>query len=414
MNCTGPASSLVCDAADCNDIILNGHGSFSGLTDAIPFAIQEGLNDAIQNQLKSIFEFNGGIPGPCKLDPSQLSSKNPPPGDCTKGDLRAFLGASATYLKWQWFASPFGPYNQVGGSGWMPVTGVTSQVESESDGALASLTFAFDNDLDEDGILTPDDAYPLCSSAPNTAKCPNNDCDNDGIPDNCDVCPYSSDNDSDGDGICGLDEFGDIDNCVNVANPGQENANRVAEMYRQQEGLDVATLGDACDPVPVPDQEGRPAAPGCPPNLPTCCFVADRSTLDVRPLQSYPLPGLNEGPAGGISQVSDPITVMNVATSVRFCQPNPMMQITCKDQFDIRDARFNDTTCAPIPGKPLPAGCTTPETGTTHFHRMTFSKGQANGTDPNGNAAHLDYNRVAGDVSTGSQWKWNYAADGTR
>ena len=50
----------------------------------------------------------------------------------------------------------------------------------------------------------------------------------DGIGDACDICPNDPDNDIDGDGICG-----DVDNCPNVYNPGQEDS-------------DGDNIGDAC------------------------------------------------------------------------------------------------------------------------------------------------------------------------
>jgi len=55
------------------------------------------------------------------------------------------------------------------------------------------------------------------------------DNDDDGLGDVCDVCPFDEDNDIDQDNVCG-----DIDNCINVYNTGQEDS-------------DEDSFGDSCD-----------------------------------------------------------------------------------------------------------------------------------------------------------------------
>ena len=56
-------------------------------------------------------------------------------------------------------------------------------------------------------------------NCPNVSNENQNDADEDGLGDACDVCPLDADNDADEDGVCG-----DVDNCPMVPNPGQEDA----------------------------------------------------------------------------------------------------------------------------------------------------------------------------------------------
>ncbi len=112
------------------------------------------------------------------------------------------------------------------------------------------------NDVDEDGVIDYKD------NCPNNSNSGQEDGDDDGNGDVCDLCPGSNDNeDSDQDGVpnecdaCpGFDDFSDADddgipdgcdNCPNVPNPGLEDS-------------DLDEIGDACDNCPEhynPEQE---------------------------------------------------------------------------------------------------------------------------------------------------------------
>ncbi len=111
-------------------------------------------------------------------------------------------------------------------------------------------------DRDNDGIP---DSCDMCPDAHNGGP----DDDGDGVPNACDLCPCDSDEadpwqDGDEDGVCGacLPKSGfcaaycvdaTVDNCPDLFNSDQSNANAFAE------GARLATvLGDRCDPVPSP------------------------------------------------------------------------------------------------------------------------------------------------------------------
>lgn len=113
------------------------------------------------------------------------------------------------------------------------------------------------SDLDGDGLPDGADPFPLCN--------PLFDSDGDGTCDDKDLCPCDANEqdpsvDDDGDGICGACD-GTLsptcatrcanespDNCLGVANSGQENCNYEAEV---RNGRPI--LGDACDGVPCAD-----------------------------------------------------------------------------------------------------------------------------------------------------------------
>ncbi len=93
-----------------------------------------------------------------------------------------------------------------------------------------------DVDSDLDGVLDCLDGCPADPGKVEPGICgcgvADVDTDGDGLADCIDECPLDPDNDIDLDGVCG-----DVDNCVDVANPDQANADG-----------DVA--GDACDECP--------------------------------------------------------------------------------------------------------------------------------------------------------------------
>jgi len=146
------------------------------------------------------------------------------------------------------------------------------QIDTDGDGlgdACDPCPFSVDNDADQDGVCGPGESPGDCEDRPElcdpceheqTEECADNcpdvenpdqeDIDDDGIGDACDVCPADPDNDSDEDGVCTLICIGDgcveapcegeddedcEDNCPDVSNPDQLDS-------------DLDGIGDACEP----------------------------------------------------------------------------------------------------------------------------------------------------------------------
>lgn len=298
-----------------------------------------------------------------------------PGGACSASTTETLVRASLTYQKIDWFASVFGPY---------PAGGSLDLVDVEPtspglDGFPASVKFTFDPDADKDGVFVDTDN---CPHAFNPAQA---DTDHDGLGDACDPCPCDADDDSDHDGFCSVTCDGKgQDNCPKVTNAKQENCNALSESFHTPNDV----RGDACDPVPCPEAE--PASSGSP--VVTNYLICDpflRDELKIRPLKSRGADGSG-------------ITVSNVPTHAWFCQKDFISGVKCSDQLDITDDHINDSDCF--------TGCSKPEKPAHHFHRMTFDGTSANGQDPDGLLASLDYNRTNGG-SASLTWRWRHADD---
>ena len=89
-------------------------------------------------------------------------------------------------------------------------------------------------DGDGDGYGDPGHPENVCNddNCPSTYNPGQEDSDNDGAGNLCDICPYDPDDDIDGDALCA-----DVDNCPAVYNPGQDDS-------------DNDGLGDLCDACP--------------------------------------------------------------------------------------------------------------------------------------------------------------------
>ncbi len=110
-----------------------------------------------------------------------------------------------------------------------------------------------DGDSDGDGVCDIDDN---CDNTPNPAQ---TDTDSDGLGDACDSCPNDPDNDIDGDGDCG-----DVDNCPTIANSNQQDPDQdgigsvcdpcPGDPENDEDGDGVCESDDNCDLIPNPMQ----------------------------------------------------------------------------------------------------------------------------------------------------------------
>lgn len=366
--------------------------------------LQRSINTALEEQLRPLFEHAPGTAAPpalCASLPTCAADIN---------NLKSMLGASMTYQKWNWFASPFGPYKYPAPTtpgwpvlqGWLPVTGISYEMGSMSTNGVPiqlttdlegvplpsfdAIVFSFDPDMDNDGIPTPVDSLPTCAND-------SGDTDGDGIPNDCDLCVYSTDNDVDGDNRCG-----DADNCPDRYNPDQANCNEEAEKRHTPDQI----WGDACDPVPCPRVIADPKteigeAPPHPGDGQIWCGTLTQKDLRIAPLKSHPAPH-----AFAVAQ-----PVNGVPTPARFCQKSAAHSITCEDDSDFDDALLGEADCAP--GVGCDPGTQIVEGQSTHFRRITFTAG-GNGMDPNGPAQSLSYDRAHDELPL-SAWTWRSKED---
>jgi hypothetical protein len=251
-------------------------------------------------------------------------------GSCNENGgerLRLAVAATVSYVKWLWLASPFVP---AGADYYYPMLEVrsndpslpdnhmvrglatTADLLAGDDGEAVGLVFDFDEDPDQDGLVTGADPDWTC---PASAQ----DADGDGLDDDCDPCPFSAENDADGDGLCAVGPGGvQTDNCPLAYNPTQANCNVDAERQLTPDQL----WGDACDPVPCPEDLYVPVKEQSMQVVHQVCSVYDRdgkagqgqesALLDLRALASHPKDA---------SLLVEPESVLDVPTTTLFCQP---------------------------------------------------------------------------------------------
>jgi hypothetical protein len=388
-------SSIAVSAAvsGCNTLCLFGDCSTpvaDGVGQVVSKAVAEQLADAIAQRLDPVFNYDQPtLPGPCSMG-GQCGQDGEPPC-CTdpvfREDLEDLVSASLTYQKLDWFASVFGPYPN---GGYLPIKNLFRFDPDPVTPEDEYMWFVFENDADNDGVLTPDD------NCPNAWNASQFDGDGDGLGNVCDPCPTDPSNDEDGDGVCG-----DTDNCPTIANAAQRNCNLPAELVHTP----GAIYGDACDPVPCPDEVAEPTVVHeytiDNSIMYLSCDTTYRDELELWALRSHHLSDPN------VSAI-----VLGVPTHARFCQKKPYLGYTCDQAVDLQDALLFENDCAPLDDV-SPPPCSNVETDLTRYHRIAFSQG-GNGSDPNGPARTVHYTLPAVDDPIGAPWTWDYSADVVR
>jgi hypothetical protein len=182
-----------------------------------------------------------------------------------------------------------------------------------------------------------------CPYVPNAEQEDRNE---DGIGDACQLCPWDPKNDEDGDGICadgpGRPPTAAVDNCPRIANRGQENCNALSEMQRAKlTGQAPVLLGDVCDPVPCPKVIEGPSTTTATSSSsydPEWGGVfAGRTTMSsVRP---RPIPSHVKDARGTAIRATNGL----LTTHARFCQNLPNRIDSCiQDERNFRDYALED------------------------------------------------------------------------
>ena len=238
-----------------------------------------------------------------------------------------------------------------------------------------------------------DDAHDNCAYTYNPDQAYRDD---DGAGDACGGCPCDPDTDLDQDGVCAVlcswqQPYAVADNCPRVYNPTQDNCNAASEIAAQQRGENVASLGDACDPVPCPNVDpvtspGQGFQGTCSGNATigyNCTGRKVRNGMALTYRGPRPMSAKQVGP----SVLSDTFSAGDVVTSARFCQSNKTIGFDCSDpSFAMRDARLTD-----------------PENTSTRYRQVSFSVGGINAA--RGTTWTARY--PGGPVSE----RWDYTAD---